>query len=82
MQKRSPKGILNKKRPLNEGSKSGGPGSNRQPLAWKAKALPLSYRRSTPNYTKFESFSNGEASEKLKISIRFAKFSSQTSPLS
>ena len=28
-----------------EGSKSGGPGSNRQPLAWKAKALPLSYRR-------------------------------------
>ena len=26
-------------------SKSGGPGSNRQPLAWKAKALPLSYRR-------------------------------------
>ena len=34
-----------KKRPLKEGSKSGGPGSNRQPLAWKAKALPLSYRR-------------------------------------
>ena len=33
------------KRPLKEGSKSGGPGSNRQPLAWKAKALPLSYRR-------------------------------------
>ncbi len=45
MQKRPPKGILNKKRPLKEGSKSGGPGSNRQPLAWKAKALPLSYRR-------------------------------------
>ena len=34
-----------KKRPLGERSKSGGPGSNRQPLAWKAKALPLSYRR-------------------------------------
>ena len=34
-----------KKDPSEEGSKSGGPGSNRQPLAWKAKALPLSYRR-------------------------------------
>ena len=34
-----------KKDPSKEGSKSGGPGSNRQPLAWKAKALPLSYRR-------------------------------------
>ena len=33
------------KDPSKEGSKSGGPGSNRQPLAWKAKALPLSYRR-------------------------------------
>ncbi len=33
------------KDPSEEGSKSGGPGSNRQPLAWKAKALPLSYRR-------------------------------------
>ncbi len=36
---------MDEKRPLSEGSKSGGPGSNRQPLAWKAKALPLSYRR-------------------------------------
>ena len=37
--------LEQKKDPSEEGSKSGGPGSNRQPLAWKAKALPLSYRR-------------------------------------
>ncbi len=36
---------MSKKRPPKGRSKSGGPGSNRQPLAWKAKALPLSYRR-------------------------------------
>ena len=45
-------GMKNKKDPSKEGSKSGGPGSNRQPLAWKAKALPLSYRREHDNYTK------------------------------
>ena len=44
--------LKTKKDPSNEGSKSGGPGSNRQPLAWKAKALPLSYRREHDNYTK------------------------------
>ena len=37
--------LAQKKRPPKGRSKSGGPGSNRQPLAWKAKALPLSYRR-------------------------------------
>ena len=42
------KSCLKQKSFLNKGSfsvKSGRPGSNRQPLAWKAKALPLSYRR-------------------------------------
>ena len=38
-------GMGNKKDLPKGRSKSGGPGSNRQPLAWKAKALPLSYRR-------------------------------------
>ncbi len=57
--------LETKKDPSNEGSKSGGPGSNRQPLAWKAKALPLSYRRNKPNYTKIGHFLKGFAERYL-----------------
>lgn len=51
---------------FSEAFSSGGPGSNRQPLAWKAKALPLSYRRSNTNYTKFYSISKGFIPEKVE----------------
>ena len=50
---------MRKKDLSEERSKSGGPGSNRQPLAWKAKALPLSYRREHDNYTKILQFLKG-----------------------
>ena len=58
---------MSKKRPPKGRSKSGGPGSNRQPLAWKAKALPLSYRRNKPNYTKIGHFLKGFVERYLKF---------------
>ena len=57
-----------------ERSKSGGPGSNRQPLAWKAKALPLSYRREHDNYTKILRFLKGFIKKLLEKYEKNSKF--------
>ena len=65
----------NKKKDLSkERSKSGGPGSNRQPLAWKAKALPLSYRREHDNYTKIWRFLKGFLKKLLEKYEKNSKF--------
>ncbi len=58
---------MTKKDPSGEGSSSGGPGSNRQPLAWKAKALPLSYRRNTLKCIKKAPFYKGVLEKILDI---------------
>ena len=66
--------LEQKKDPSEEGSKSGGPGSNRQPLAWKAKALPLSYRREHDNYTKIRRFLKGFIKKLLEKYEKNSKF--------
>ena len=65
---------MQKKDPSKEGSKSGGPGSNRQPLAWKAKALPLSYRREHDNYTKIWRILKGFIKKLLEKYEKNSKF--------
>ena len=65
---------MRKKDLSEERSKSGGPGSNRQPLAWKAKALPLSYRREHDNYTKIWRFLKGFVKKLLEKYEKNSKF--------
>ena len=66
--------LEQKKDPSEEGSKSGGPGSNRQPLAWKAKALPLSYRRNLAQMYKKKTVFKGVFRKVLENYLKLAKF--------